>query len=104
VLRVGSVPSSPHNFVVLETKAHLGPNLSNLGLGSMSLGIRVPVELDPLLKSVVWHPKIIVSKFKRPCWKNSLRNKLPHRSLLGKRNQEPKRIKMSPRVKRNNEA
>jgi len=25
------VPSSPHNFAVLETKAHLGPNL---GLGA----------------------------------------------------------------------
>ncbi len=31
VLRAGSVPSNPHNSVVLETKAHLG---SNLGLGS----------------------------------------------------------------------
>jgi hypothetical protein len=37
VLRAGSVPSSPHNFVVLETKAHLGPNL---GLGSASLGLK----------------------------------------------------------------
>ncbi len=27
------MPSSPHNSVVLETKAHLGPNL---GLGSVS--------------------------------------------------------------------
>jgi len=36
MLRVGSVPSSPHNSVVLETKAHLG---LNLGLGSTSLGL-----------------------------------------------------------------
>jgi hypothetical protein len=36
VLRAGSVPSSPHNFVVLKTKAHLGPNL---GLGSVSKDI-----------------------------------------------------------------
>jgi hypothetical protein len=34
VLRAGSVPSSPHNSIVLETKAHLGPNL---GLGSASI-------------------------------------------------------------------
>ncbi len=34
VLRAGSVLSNPHNFAVLETKAHLGPNL---GLGSASL-------------------------------------------------------------------
>jgi hypothetical protein len=33
MLRVGNVPSSPHNSVVLETKAHLG---LNLGLGSAS--------------------------------------------------------------------
>jgi hypothetical protein len=33
MLRAGSVPSSPHNSVVLEIKAHLGPNL---GLGSAS--------------------------------------------------------------------
>ncbi len=33
MLKAVSVPSSPHNFVVLETKAHLGPNL---GLGSTS--------------------------------------------------------------------
>jgi hypothetical protein len=33
VLRARNVPSSPHNFIVLETKAHLGPNL---GLGSTS--------------------------------------------------------------------
>jgi len=33
VLRVGNVPSSPHNSVVLETKAHFGPNLE---LGSAS--------------------------------------------------------------------
>jgi hypothetical protein len=31
VLRDGSVPSNPHNFDVLETKANLR---SNLGLGS----------------------------------------------------------------------
>jgi hypothetical protein len=31
------VPSSPHNSVVLETKAHLGPNL---GLGSASIFIQ----------------------------------------------------------------
>jgi len=31
VLKAGSVPSSPHNFAVLETKAHLG---LNLGLGA----------------------------------------------------------------------
>jgi hypothetical protein len=34
VLKIRSVPSSPHNSVVLETKAHLGPNL---GLGSASM-------------------------------------------------------------------
>jgi len=33
VLRAGSVPSSPHNSAILETKAHLG---LNLGLGSVS--------------------------------------------------------------------
>jgi hypothetical protein len=33
MLRAGSMPSNPHNSVVLETKAHLG---SNLGLGSAS--------------------------------------------------------------------
>jgi len=33
VLRARSVPLSPHNSTVLETKAHLGPNL---GLGSAS--------------------------------------------------------------------
>jgi len=33
MLRARSMPSSPHNSVVLETKAHLEPNL---GLGSMS--------------------------------------------------------------------
>jgi len=33
VLGVRSVPSSPHNFDVVETKAHFRPNL---GLGSAS--------------------------------------------------------------------
>jgi len=42
VLRVGSVPSSPHNFVVLKTKAHLG---SNLGLGSASTTINLETLL-----------------------------------------------------------
>jgi hypothetical protein len=58
VLKAGSVPSSPHNSVVLEIKAHLG---SNLGLGSAShikifLGIylsyvlkRVYIKVKPLL-------------------------------------------------------
>jgi hypothetical protein len=32
------MPSNPHNFVVLETKAHFGPNL---GLGSMSVFILI---------------------------------------------------------------
>ncbi len=36
VLRAGSMPSSPHNSAVFETKAHLGPNL---GLGSTSLAM-----------------------------------------------------------------
>jgi len=34
MLRVGNMPSNPHNSTVLETKAHIGPNL---GLGSASL-------------------------------------------------------------------
>ncbi len=34
MLRAKSVPSSPHNSIVLETKAHLG---SNLGLGNASV-------------------------------------------------------------------
>jgi hypothetical protein len=38
VLRVGRVPSSPHNFVILETKAHLG---LNLGLGNALIPIRM---------------------------------------------------------------
>jgi len=43
VLRAGSMPLSPHNSVVLETKAHLGPNL---GLGSASWGVVFVLEFD----------------------------------------------------------
>jgi len=39
MLRAGNVPSSPHNSVVLETKAHLG---HNLGLGSASINDKPP--------------------------------------------------------------
>jgi hypothetical protein len=37
------LPSSPHNSIVLETKAHLGPNL---GLGSASI---MPCWMDEIV-------------------------------------------------------
>jgi len=43
VLRARSVPLNVHNSAVLETKAHLGPNL---GLGSMSFGACVECLID----------------------------------------------------------
>jgi len=57
MLRAGSVPSSPHNFTVLETKAHLGPNL---GLGSTLMFLIIDTDnydfllgLDSLIKICV---------------------------------------------------
>jgi hypothetical protein len=57
VLRAGSVPSSPHNFVVLETKAHLAPNL---GLGSTSKGM-IKVFDTPYIKGIASYTQIMFS-------------------------------------------
>ncbi len=43
------MPSSPHNSVVLETKAHLGPNL---GLGSASPQVVMGMQLENNVEDV----------------------------------------------------
>jgi len=52
------VPSSPHNSIILETKAHLGPNL---GLGNVSgeAGRHARLPQSFLLSKVVKTPSMV---------------------------------------------
>jgi hypothetical protein len=59
------------------------------------------VKLNLLLGSFGWHPRRIVSKLEKLCWKNPSKTEWSRQSQLGRRNQEPERTKMSPKVKRN---
>jgi hypothetical protein len=95
--------------VVSELGAH--DVVSELGARHVvsELGVRhVVLELwlnsIPLLGKLGLHPRRTVSKHKRPWWKNPSKTKKSRWNQLGRRNHGTGRTKMSPKVRKSNEA